>query len=67
MKILVTGAAGFMGSHLVDMLIAMGHKVYSVDDLSGGYMRNVNKKSHFTKLDLRNKIKTQEYIEKIKP
>ena len=36
MRILVTGAAGFMGSHLVDSLLDDGHEVLSLDDLSGG-------------------------------
>ncbi len=68
MRILVTGAAGFMGSHVVDLLLATSsHDVYGVDDLSGGYMRNVNPKSHFTKLDLRDKDKTENYITRVKP
>jgi len=68
MRILVTGAAGFMGSHLVDALVTFKeHEVYSVDDLSGGYLRNVNPKSEFTKLDLREKEKVKEYILRIKP
>lgn len=66
-KILVTGAAGFMGSHLVDELLHMGHQVYGVDDLSGGYMENVNAKSVFTKLDLRDREKTAALVTKIKP
>src|SRR3989338_5104680 len=66
-KILITGAAGFMGIHLVDDLLDMGHEVYGVDDLSGGYMDNVNPKSYFTVLDLRDREKTEEYIKKVKP
>ena len=67
-RILVTGAAGFMGSHLVNYLILKGHKeIYGVDDLSGGYIENVNPKSNFKKLDLRDKKETAQYITYIKP
>ncbi|MDZ7833048.1 MAG: GDP-mannose 4,6-dehydratase [Desulfobacterales bacterium] len=41
MKILITGGAGFIGSHLADKLIEMGHEVYVVDDLSSGSMKNI--------------------------
>jgi len=41
MKALVTGAAGFIGSHLADRLLSMGCDVVGVDDLSAGYMQNV--------------------------
>jgi len=50
--ILVTGGAGFMGSHLVDQLISEGHHVKVVDNLSGGYLSNVNPKAEFIKGDL---------------
>lgn len=66
-KILVTGSAGFIGGHIYDLLFAMGHEVYGVDDLSGGFMRNVSQKKYFTKLDLRDRVKTAAYIKKIKP
>ncbi len=67
MKILVTGAAGFIGSHLVDHLINNDHQVIGIDDLSGGFKININKKSTFEKIDLRNKNKTISAINKYKP
>lgn len=44
---LVTGGAGFIGSHVVDALIDRGHQVVVLDDLSGGYADNVNPKARF--------------------
>ncbi len=41
-RVLVTGAAGFMGSHLADYLLERGHTVTGLDDLSGGFIENVN-------------------------
>lgn len=68
LKILVTGSAGFMGSHLVNKLVEMGYQnVHGLDDLSGGYKENVNHKSYFKELDLRDKEKTKRYIKEVKP
>jgi UDP-glucose 4-epimerase len=53
MKILVTGGAGFIGSHIVDYYIAQGHRVVVIDDLSTGHRENVNPQAKFTYLDLR--------------
>ena len=55
MKILVTGGAGFIGSHIQDRLIKSGHKVCVVDNLSTGYKKNLNPKAKFHKIDIRNK------------
>ncbi|MBC8017784.1 MAG: NAD-dependent epimerase/dehydratase family protein [Verrucomicrobia bacterium] len=45
--ILVTGGAGFIGSHLVDELLGSGHSVVVLDDLSGGFREHVNDGAHF--------------------
>ena len=46
-KVLVTGGAGFIGSHVADELIERGYKVTILDDLSGGFKENVNPKAEF--------------------
>ncbi len=51
-RVLVTGGAGFIGSHLVDALIAEGCKVAVVDDLSTGFLENVNKSAQFYQMDV---------------
>lgn len=53
-KILITGVAGFMGSHLADALLAKGHVVVGVDNLIGGYLDNVPKGVEFHELDCSN-------------
>ena len=45
MKILVTGGAGFIGSHIVDMLVDRGDEVVVIDNLSTGVKENVNNKA----------------------
>jgi UDP-glucose 4-epimerase len=50
---MVTGGAGFIGSHVVDALIARGDRVVVVDDLSTGVRENVNEGAEFEELDIR--------------
>lgn len=54
MKILVTGGAGFIGSHVVDGYIKKGYEVVIVDNLSSGKWENINKKARFYLIDIRN-------------
>jgi len=66
MKVLVTGGAGFIGSHIVDTLIKEGYKVVIIDNLSTGRMKNINPKARFYGLDIRSK-KISKIFEKEKP
>lgn len=58
---LVTGGAGFIGSYVVDTLIQDGHDVVVLDDLSGGFLRNVNKRAEF----IRGSVVNVELVKKI--
>ena len=51
MKIFITGVAGFLGSHLADRMIELGHEVAGNDNLIGGYLDNVNPKVNFFQID----------------
>ena len=53
MKIMVTGGAGFIGSHVTDMMIEAGHEVIVVDDLSTGRRSNLNPHATFYAVDIR--------------
>jgi UDP-glucose 4-epimerase len=52
MRILVTGGAGFIASHVADAFIAAGHEVSIIDDLSSGRRENLNPKARFYQLDV---------------
>lgn len=52
MNVLVTGGAGFIGSHIVDRCVQEGHQVSVIDDLSTGKKRNVNRDAVFYKMDI---------------
>jgi UDP-glucose 4-epimerase len=52
MKVLVTGGAGFIGSHVTDRLVESGHEVVAIDDLSTGRRENVHARARFVRMDL---------------
>jgi UDP-glucose 4-epimerase len=52
MKIVVTGGAGFIASHIVDAYIQLNHEVYIIDDLSTGQTRNLNSRAKVYDLDI---------------
>ena len=52
MKILVTGGAGFIASHITDALINKGHQVFVLDNLLTGFEGNINPKAKFIKADI---------------
>ncbi|MGE3062160.1 MAG: SDR family NAD(P)-dependent oxidoreductase [bacterium] len=54
MKMLVTGGAGFIGSHVVDKLVEAGHQVVVFDNLSTGCEENINPKAQFVRGDISN-------------
>ncbi len=67
MKIIVTGGAGFIGSHIVDAYIASGHRVAVSDNLSSGFQKNVNPKAKFYKADVKNGKSVEAIFKKERP
>ncbi|RJQ18361.1 MAG: SDR family oxidoreductase [Nitrospiraceae bacterium] len=67
MKVIVTGGAGFIGSHIVDELINNEYEVVVIDDLSTGREENINGKAKFYKLDIRNTAGLEEIFRNEKP
>lgn len=67
MKILITGGAGFIGSHLVDALIEKKHRVFVIDNLSTGFKKNINPRARFFRVDLTNHKKIEAILKYEKP
>lgn len=67
MKIIITGGAGFIGSHIVDAYVTAGHKVVVVDDLSTGARKNLNSKAKFYKADIKDAKAIDAIFKKEKP
>jgi len=56
MRCVITGGAGFIGSHLADSLLFQGHEATVIDDLSSGKREYVNEKASFIKKDIRKEL-----------
>jgi len=66
-KILVTGGAGFIASHIADAYVKLGHEVAVLDDLSRGKRENVNPKCRFYQSDIRDRDAVNQIFLKEKP
>ncbi|MDB4278704.1 NAD-dependent epimerase/dehydratase family protein, partial [Deltaproteobacteria bacterium] len=67
MKILVTGGAGFIGSHVAEAAVEAGHEVLVVDDLSNGRTENLPPNADFHPIDIRNRDVFRELAIHFKP
>ena len=62
MKVFITGIAGFLGSHIADLLIKKGIEVVGIDNLNGGFINNVNKDAEFYVCDCNDLDKVTNYM-----
>src|SRR2546423_14544720 len=70
MRILVTGGAGFIGSHIVDQCVALGHEVAIVDSLweeGGGKEQNLNPKARFFRADITDDAALRSIFDEVRP
>ncbi len=66
-KILITGGAGFIASHIADCYIKAGHSVSIIDNLATGFTKNVPSGAKFYKADIRNLDQIENIFKKAKP
>ena len=65
-NILITGGAGYIGSHVAEILVKKKYKVFIIDNLSNGYKRLINKQAKFFKVDIKNYSPIRKIINKYK-
>src|SRR5688572_12779585 len=67
MRVLITGGAGFIGSHVVDAALAAQHEVCVLDNLSTGHRKNVPSEVRLIEVDVRDRDAVQRAFEDFKP
>ena len=67
MRVLVTGGAGFIGSHIVDQLVSAGHEPFVIDDLSSGSRENVPADVPLYEVDIRDAGRLRSVFDEVKP
>ena len=67
MKIVITGGAGFIGSHIADAYISAGHDVVVIDNLSSGKKENLNPSARFYHADITDKVSVGKILESESP
>ncbi|RPI81065.1 MAG: SDR family NAD(P)-dependent oxidoreductase, partial [Planctomycetaceae bacterium] len=67
LRVLVTGGAGFIGSHIADLLAAAGHQVAVLDDLSSGSAENLASGTTFFQADIRDAARVREIMDEFQP
>ncbi|MGB5036619.1 MAG: NAD-dependent epimerase/dehydratase family protein [Blastocatellia bacterium] len=67
MRVLVTGGAGFLGSHVVEMLEEAGHEPVVLDDLSSGRRERVAARIPFIEADVRDVVRLERHLEECRP
>lgn len=67
MRVLVTGGAGFIGSHIADALLAEGHEVAALDDLSSGSAANLDSRVRLFEVDVRQRDRVRQVFDEFRP
>ncbi len=67
MRVIVTGGAGFIGSHVIDRLVADGHEAVAFDDLSSGKRENVSAKARLVVGDVRDAAAVERVFAEVQP
>mgnify|MGYP001577519655 CR=1 FL=1 len=66
-KVIITGVAGLIGSHMAEYLVKKGYDAYGIDNLSGGYLENIPKEVEFYRDNLEDKKAVARIFKKAKP